>query len=132
MATTFVFLGAHSEVLGAGIKLTRFGQRVDLPPDLAEQTKMHGGLPCIPVEQFDAIFDPKDPQTALWLKKYAVASSHDRQEMRPNGFITIKAVPEFLEKKKQALTVLHEIREAWAAEHLPVPADIPAPIEEGV
>ncbi len=123
---TYVFLGAISEVLGAGIKLTRFGQRVELPPQIAEETKMHGGLPCIPAEQFDAIFDPKDPNTAKWLKKYAVASSHDRQQVGPNGqLVTIQAVPEFLEKKKQALTVLHEIRTASEAEKpAPVTLDL--------
>ena len=45
--TTFVFLGAYSEVLGAGIKLTRFGQRVELPPEFADETKVAGGLPSL-------------------------------------------------------------------------------------
>ena len=91
--TTFVFLGAYSEVLGAGIKLTRFGQRVDLPPDLADETKVAGGLPCIPAEQFDAIgFTPDE------LQKYWAAATHEN------------APPEFLGKKAQALEILHKLR----------------------
>ena len=91
--TTFVFLGAYSEVLGAGIKLTRFGQRVELPPDLADETKVAGGLPCIPAEQFDAI-----GFTAEELQKYWPAASHEN------------APPEFLAKKTQALQILHKLR----------------------
>lgn len=52
---TYVFLGSFAEVIGAGIKLTRFGQRVELPPDVAEQTKRKGGLIAIPAAEFDAI-----------------------------------------------------------------------------
>ena len=92
--TTFVFLGAYSEVLGAGIKLTRFGQRVDLPPEIADETKLAGGLPCIPTDQFDAI-----GFTAEELRKYGPAAAHEN------------APPEFLAKKAQALQILHTIRE---------------------
>ena len=91
--TTFVFLGAYSEVLGAGIKLTRFGQRVELPPDVAEETKVAGGLPCIPAEQFDTA-----GFTAAELQKYGPAASHEN------------APPEFLAKKAQALEILHKLR----------------------
>lgn len=91
--TTFVFLGAYSEVLGAGIKLTRFGQRVELPEELAAETKHPRGLPCVPVEAFDAIgFTPEE------LKKFGAAQSHEN------------APPEFLEKKRLALQILHEYR----------------------
>ena len=91
--TTFVFLGAYSEVLGAGIKLTRFGQRVDLPPEIADETKVAGGLPCIPAEQFDALgFTPDE------LRKYCPVAAHEN------------APPEFLAKKAQALQILHALR----------------------
>jgi hypothetical protein len=90
---TVVFLGAYSEVLGAGIKLTRFGQRVDLPPEIAEETKHPRGLPCIPAEDFDKI-----GFTADELKRYGVADSH------------ANAPAEFLAKKQQALAILHSIR----------------------
>lgn len=125
---TFVFLGSISEVHApgtAGIKLTRFGQRIDLPEELAEQTKMHGGLPCIPAEQFDGLgFTPAE------LKKYALAASHDRHEIAPDGrLLVFKAPDEFLEKKRQALTILHEIREAHAAE-LAAKAAEPVPVAE--
>jgi hypothetical protein len=91
--TTFVFVGAFSEVLGAGIKLDRFGQRVELPPDLADETKLDGGLPCIPAESFDAL-----GFTAEELRKYAKAATHEN------------APAEFLAKKKQALEILHNHR----------------------
>jgi len=90
---TFVFLGALSEVLGAGIKLTRFGQRIELPPELADETKRHGGLPCIPAEQFDAL-----GFTEAELKQFGVADSH------------AQAPAEFLAKKRQALEILHAHR----------------------
>ena len=90
---TFVFLGAHSEVLGAGIKLTRFGERVELPPEIADETKVAGGLPCIPADQFDAI-----GFTADELRKYGPTAAHG------------SAPPEFLAKKVQALQILHAIR----------------------
>lgn len=91
--TSFVFLGAYSEVLGAGIKLTRFGQRVDLPPEFAQQTKHPRGLPCIPAEDFDAI-----GFTAEELRKYGPVQTHDG------------APAEFQEKKRAALQVLHDLR----------------------
>ena len=91
--TTFVFLGAYSEVLGAGIKLTRFGQRVDQPPEIAGETKLAGGLPCIPAEQFDAI-----GFTAEELRKYGPVAAHEN------------APPEFLAKNAQALQILHALR----------------------
>ncbi len=91
--TTFVFLGAYSEVLGAGIKLTRFGQRVELPPELAEQTSHPRGLPCIPAADFDALgFTPEE------LRKFGPAASHEH------------ATAEFLAKKSAALEILHSIR----------------------
>jgi hypothetical protein len=94
MTTTFVFLGALSEVLGAGIKLTRFGQRVELLPDLADETKRAGGLPCIPAVEFDAIgFTPEQ------LRKFGPTATHEN------------APAEFQTKKQQALAILHAIRE---------------------
>jgi hypothetical protein len=92
---TFVFLGAYSEVLGAGIKLTRFGQRVDLPPEIAEDTKHPRGLPCIPAESFDTLGFTVDE-----LRKFGVADTHDR------------APAEFLGKKATALEILNGIRVA--------------------
>lgn len=127
---TYVFLGSLSEVHApgtAGIKLTRFGQRVELTEELAEQTKQHGGLPCIPAEQFDALgFTPAE------LKKYALAASHDRYEIGPDGKLLIfKAPEEFLEKKRNALTILHEIREKYAEELTAKSAETEVPAEEG-
>ena len=90
---SFVFLGAYSEVLGAGIKLTRFGQRVELPPEIAEETKHPRGLPCIPAEQFDAI-----GFTAEELRKYGAAAAQEN------------APPEFWERKAKALAMLHTMR----------------------
>jgi hypothetical protein len=87
---TFVFVSRSvSEVLGAGIKLSRFGQRVELASPFAEETKLHGGLPCIPAEEFDAInFTDAELKSAKWENP----------------------MPSFLEKEKQALAVLHKIR----------------------
>jgi hypothetical protein len=91
--TTYVFLGAFSEVLGAGIKLTRFGQRVELPSEIADETKLRGGLPCIPADQFDAIgFTPEE------LRKYGPAAAQEN------------APADFAAKKQQALEILHAIR----------------------
>lgn len=91
---TFVFLGGVSEVIGAGIKLTRFGQRVELPPEIAEETKHPRGLPCIPAADFDAIgFSDAE------LKQWGVAATHEN------------APPEFIEKKRTALAILNDIRE---------------------
>ncbi len=92
---TFVFVGAYSEVLGAGIKLTRFGERVELSPEMAEATMHPRGLPCIPAEAFDAI---KPGFTAEELRKYGPAATHEN------------APAEFLSKKRQALEVLAGIR----------------------
>lgn len=92
--TTFVFLGAYSEVLGTGIKLTRFGQRVELPENVAAETKLHGGLPCIPADKFDGLKFTDDE-----LKRFGAAASHTN------------APAEFIAKKKQALEILHTIRE---------------------
>ena len=90
---SFVFLGAFSEVLGAGIKLTRFGQRVELPPDIAAETKRGGGLIAIPADRFDALgFTPDE------LQKFGPAATH------------ANAPAEFLAKKRKALEILHEIR----------------------
>jgi hypothetical protein len=93
MSLSYVFLGGVSEVLGAGIKLTRFGQRIELPPEIAEETKKQGGIPAIPAEQFDALgFTPQE------LEKYGPAAA------------MANAPPEFWAKKRKALEILHEIR----------------------
>ena len=100
--TAYVFLGGVSEVLGAGIKLTRFGERVELPPDLAAETKLHGGLPCIPAVEFDALgFAAED------LKRYGPAAAH------------VNATEAFLAKKIKALEILHAIRETPVAYEVP-------------
>lgn len=75
------------------MKLTRFGQRVELPEDIGEQTKHRRGLPCIPAEEFDKL-----GFTADELRKYGVAASHEN------------APADFLEKKQQALQILHDLR----------------------
>lgn len=90
---TFVFLGTVSEVWGHGIKLTRFGERVELPEDVAAETKIHGGLPCITAEDFDAI-----GFTADELKRYSVSATHDAAPLS------------FREKKAEALEILHTQR----------------------
>ena len=43
----FRFLGTDTEIFGVA-RLTEFGQEVDLPPDIAQQTALPGGAPCIP------------------------------------------------------------------------------------
>jgi hypothetical protein len=90
---TYVFLGSISEVIEAGIKLTRSGQRVDLSSEMAEATKHPRGLPCIPAEQFDAL-----GITEAELKRYPVP------EAREN------APAEFKAKWAQALEILHANR----------------------
>jgi hypothetical protein len=102
MTTTFVFLGGVSEVLGAGIKLTRFGERVELPPDLAAETKLHGGLPCIPAAAFDALGFSDDD-----LKRYGPTAAHGN------------APEAFLAKKIKALEALHAIRERPSSGAIP-------------
>ncbi len=53
---TYVYLGnSVSEVIGTGIRLSRFGQRVELPEPIAEETKRPGGLPMIPADRFDEL-----------------------------------------------------------------------------
>ena len=88
---TFVFVSRSiSEVLGAGIKLTRYGQRIELPPELAEETKHRRGLPCIPAADFDALkFTDAELKSARWENP----------------------MPSFLEKERQALEILHSLRE---------------------
>lgn len=94
---TFVFLGSFSQVLsetpGESIKLTRFGQRVELSDDAAEQTRHPRGLPVIPAEDFDALGFTADD-----LRKFGAAQSHEN------------APAEFLQKKMLALQALHEYR----------------------
>lgn len=94
---TFVFLGAYSEVLGANLKLTRFGQRVDLPAEIADDTRRDGGLICIPAEAFDAL-----GFTQAELDAYPTPASH--------------ANAEFQDKKRRALDILHELRSAKEAQ----------------
>jgi len=93
--TSFVFLGAYSEVPNGGIRLTRFGQRVELPPELAESTKHPRGLPCIPAVDFDAIQPPFTPEE---LRKYGALATHET------------APKEFLEKKRKARDILAKHR----------------------
>lgn len=90
---TFVFLGSVSELPEAGIKLTRFGQRAELPDEIAEQIKHRRGLPCIPAEDFDAL-----GFTAEELRKYNLWDKHEN------------ASPEFIAKRTQALEILHKLR----------------------
>lgn len=94
---TFVHVGSLSQTLsGIGVKLTKFGERIELSPELAESCAQEGGLICIPAEDFDAIFN--GPDDVALLKKYASVQTH------------ASAPPEFLEKKQSALARLHEIR----------------------
>lgn len=88
---TYVFLGTYTEIYGHA-RLTDFGQRVDLPEEIAKDA-IAGDCAMIPAEEFDAIgFTPDE------LRKFAKASSHGN------------APAEFLEKKKQALVKFHELR----------------------
>lgn len=89
MTTTFVFLGTYALFEG----LNRFGQRIELSPEAAKETKHPRGLPAIPAEEFDALgFSPEE------LRKFGPAETH------------ANAPAEFLEKKKRALELLHVIR----------------------
>lgn len=104
MSQTFVFIGSLSETMAVGkgaprsVRLTEYGQRVELDDQIAAECDEAGGLVAIPAADFDALgFDPKD------LKKFKKVSSHER------------APAEFLEKKRQAAMILHERREAKAA-----------------
>src|SRR5690349_17634485 len=70
---TYVFIGAFSQAPDSNIKLTRFGQRVELPADIAADTTHPRGLPCIPAEAFDKL-----GFTEAELKKYGVSDTHEK------------------------------------------------------
>jgi hypothetical protein len=88
---TYVYLGnSVSEVIGAGIKLTRFGERVELPDAIAKETARPGGLIAIPAEQFDEI---------------GFTEAELANDWGAGG-----SKPEIQAKKVKALQILHEIR----------------------
>ena len=104
---TYVFLGGLTEAPIVG-RLTQFGQRFEVTPEQAKEfIERNGGIPAIPADRFDSV-GFTEPE----LKKYPSAASHWRQETMPDGTTkVISAPPEFLEKKKRALEILHEIRQ---------------------
>ncbi|HEY2014640.1 MAG TPA: hypothetical protein VGH38_14115 [Bryobacteraceae bacterium] len=106
MTQTFVFLGSVSEVMGAGLKLTRRGQRFDATPEVADGTRRKGGVPAIPAERFDAL-----GMTEQELHKYGPAAAFDR------------APAAFQAKMHQAFQILAEIRAAEAAKPAEAPPD---------
>jgi hypothetical protein len=88
---TFRFVGNASDI-GEGIRLTNFGQAVELSDELAREAAL-GGCALVPDAEFQAIgFTDKE------LVAYASAGSHER------------APADFLEKKKSALIAAHELR----------------------
>lgn len=97
MKQTYVFIGTYSEALVGGVRLTEFGQRIELTEDLGATTVEPGGLICIPAADFDALgFTPSE------LAKWKKTATHGR------------APAEFLAKKRAALMKLHERREVTA------------------
>lgn len=123
---TFVFLGTVSEAPDAGIKLTRFGQRVELPPVLAEETAHDGGLPCIPAEDFDPLMEACKVDKPM-LKKFGPTASH------PNSPAAFQALV------KRSREILHgrrePVREAFrkaqeAARAAALLAEQPVEVEE--
>lgn len=101
---TYVFIGGTAEA--PNIKLTRFGQRVELPPDLAAETAHDGGLICIPAELFDPLMAEFKIDEA-GLKKYGLAAMH--------GNAPKAAGPDFQANfnalVKRSREALHDIRE---------------------
>jgi len=95
---TFVFLGTISEVPAARIKLTQFGQRVELTADLAEGTKEDGGLLCIPASDFDPLVE-ECGVNAKTLAKFGKAAAQ------------ANAPKEFMELVARARQILHDRRE---------------------
>ena len=83
------FLGSNSSIEGV-VSLTEFGQAVDIPPGMERDALK---VCCVPEKAFAAI-----GFTAEELAQYKYPGAH------------VGASPEFLEKKRQALVALHELR----------------------
>lgn len=89
--TTYVFCGSQS-VIGNVVEMKRFGQRVDLDDQIAQEA-IAGGCPLLVAEEFDAIgFSDEE------LKKYG--DVHARAS----------APSEFVEKARLAWVRISEIR----------------------
>lgn len=101
---TYVFVGSYSEA--PNIKLTRFGQRVELPPELAEETAHDGGLPCIPAEAFDALLKDTGIDDKALAKWGAAALSGNTPKAAGADFKS-----QFDSLVKKSRVALHEIRE---------------------
>lgn len=102
---TFVFVGTYSEVPDAGIKLMRFGQRVELPKHLAEGTQEDGGLLCIPASMFDPLMAEAHVDAAM-LKKFGGI----RKQVE-KGKVTWLVPDEYKRLVERAHAVLHDWRE---------------------
>lgn len=90
------FIGTETEIAGV-CTLTRFGQSVDLDPELAAEA-VEGGAPILPEALFSSV-----GFTAGELDRFAEIGSH------------FDAPAEFLAKKKAALLKMHEWRELGSA-----------------
>jgi hypothetical protein len=85
------FVGSNSDI-GESIRLTRFGQAVELSDELAREALL-GGCALVAAADFQEIgFTPKELET------FSSPGSHER------------APVEFIEKKRQALIAVHNLR----------------------
>jgi hypothetical protein len=88
---TYYFVGSNSDI-GDLIRLTRFGQAVELSDEQAREAVL-GGCALVPEAEWDEIgFDRPE------LERFASVASHER------------APAAFIEKKKAALLAVHNLR----------------------
>jgi hypothetical protein len=104
----YVFLGFES-VVGT-VKLTRFGQTIELPEDVADR-EIFNNVPILPAAKFDAIFNTEELKADL--VKFHAAPLHEQ------------ASPEFQAKVLAARIALHEWRESIVN---PVDKPVPTPV----
>lgn len=110
------FLGLETVIEGHG-KLDRFGQRIELPEQLANEIGSVNA-PILPDDLFVEIGFTNEE-----LRDFATPGSHVPIEFVPSGDdeadnkqrAVIAKQRAFLEKKKVALVALHEWRESLAA-----------------
>ena len=93
---TYRFLGSASDI-GESIRLSRFGQSVELPDELARVAVL-GGCALLPESEFLSV-----GFTTRELESFGSVASHER------------APAEFLDKKRRALVAAHEWREQLAS-----------------
>lgn len=85
------FVGTYAAIIDRDLELSTFGQRVELPEDVAT-VAMVGGAALLPEETFDALGFDQDELDAL-----------AREPWR-------EPTAEFLEKKQKAIVLYCELR----------------------